>query len=243
MIEFRSIADDEPALAFSPLFRGFQKTFSYLAEHGTIGLTPSKAFKRSFVHWAAREFEWPGHTEEDLFAVNKVLNEHDFMPLADIHFLMTTLKMGRHYKGQFKLTKAGTEVSQHPGRLFGIITPFYLFEVNHTGYTRFSDGPLLGNWDMFLNILNVEAEDGITGADLRRKLYGDPDHGPGPRYDDILGSLYLNILRPLCWTGLLQMSQAKGFQSAERSVFTKTPLWQAALKLETDSLVQRATRH
>tara|TARA_B110000503_G_C6779869_1_gene262799 strand:- start:37 stop:201 length:165 start_codon:yes stop_codon:yes gene_type:complete len=29
-IEFRHVSDDEPALAFSPLLRGFQKTFSYL---------------------------------------------------------------------------------------------------------------------------------------------------------------------------------------------------------------------
>lgn len=243
MIEFRSLRDDEPALAFSPLLRGFQKTFSYLQEHGTIGLTQSKGFKRNFVHWAAAEFDWPGHTEADLFAVNKVLNEQDFMPLGDIHFLLTTLKMGRHYKGQFKLTKAGSKLVSQPGRLFGIITPFYLFEINHTGYTRFSDGPLVGNWDMFMNILNVEAEDGITGADLRRTLYGEPAPGPGPHYDDILGSFYLNVLRPLCWAGLLHMDQVRGFQRIERSVFTKTPLWKASLKLETDSQVKAATRH
>jgi len=32
MIELRSLADVEPALAFSPLLRGFQKTFAYLGE-------------------------------------------------------------------------------------------------------------------------------------------------------------------------------------------------------------------
>jgi hypothetical protein len=243
MIEFRSLVDDEPSLSYSPLLRGFLKTFAYVAEHGTIGLTASKGFKRNFVHWAAREFDWPGHTEADLFAVNKVLNEQDFMPLGDIHFLLTTLKMGRHYKGQFKLTKAGTEISQHPGRLFGIIIPFYLFEIDHAAYTRFSSEPLLGNWDMFLNVLNVEAEDGITGAELRQILFGAPEPSPLPRYDDVLGSFYLNVLRPLCWTGLLHMTRVKGLQSTERSVFTKTPLWKAALKLDTDSLVKTATRH
>jgi len=39
-----------------------------------------------------------------------VLNEQDFMPLVDIHFLMIPLKIGRHYKGHFKLTKAGSEL-------------------------------------------------------------------------------------------------------------------------------------
>jgi len=50
MIELRSLADIELALAFSPLLRGFQKTFAYLGKHGSIGITPSKAFKRNFVH-------------------------------------------------------------------------------------------------------------------------------------------------------------------------------------------------
>ncbi len=35
----------------------------------------------------------------------------------------------------------------------------------------------------------------------------------------------------------------KGFLSTERSVFTKTPLWETALRLETDGVVVRETRH
>lgn len=243
MIEFRQLADDEPALAFSPLLRGFAKTFDYLAEHGSIGLTASKGFKRNFVHWAAAEFEWPGHTKEDLFAINKVLNEDDFLPLGDIHFLMTTLKIGRHYKGQFKLTKAGADLVGNPGRLFGIITPFYLFEIDHTVFMHWDNEQLLGNWDIFLNVLNVEAEDGITGADLRFTLYGPPASGPDQIYDRVMARLYLDVLRPLCWTGLLQMIRTAGSMRTDKSVFAKTPLWKAALKLDTDNMVQAATRH
>jgi hypothetical protein len=243
LIEFRPLPDDEPSLSYSPMLRCFQKTFAYLAEHGTIGLTASKGFKRNFVHWAAREFDWPGHTEADLFAVNKVLNEQDFMPLGDIHFLLTTLKMGRHYKGQFKLTKAGTEVSQHPGRLFGIITPFYLFEIDHSVWARFPDTGIMLNWNVFLNVLNVEAENGALGADLRRTFYGEPTPEHFPHYDVVMANLYTQVLRPLIWTGLIQETRsAKSFRSQE-SVFTKTPLWKASLKLETDSQVKRATRH
>lgn len=243
MIKFRPVDDNEPALAFSPLLRGVQKTFAYTEEHGSIGLTPSKAFKRNFVHWAAAEFDWPGLTEADLFAVNKVLNEHDFMPLGDIHFLLTTLKMGRHYKGAFRLTKSGKQLINQPGRLFGIITPFYLLELDHSSWSRSPDQSPLGNWDVFLNVLNVETEDGATGQHLRQVLYGAPDPSPFPRYDDMMGSLYTQVLRPLVWTGLLQETQADRSFRAQDSLFTKTPLWKAALKLDTDSMVQSATRH
>lgn len=243
MIEFRHISDDDPALAFSPLLRGFVKTFDYLSEHGSIGLTASKGFKRTFVHWAASQFDWPGLSEADLFAVNKVLNEQDFMPLVDIHFLLTTLRMGRHYKGQFKLTKAGSELEAQPGRLFGIITPFYLFEIDHAAWSRLPDNRLPGSWDVFLNVINVEAEAGVTGAELRRVLYGDPQPSPLPRYDETMGALYMQVLRPLVWTGMLQETRPEKSFRTQDSVFIKTPLWRVSLKLETDSIVRRPTRH
>jgi hypothetical protein len=241
MIKFRKVDDADPALAHSPMVRALERTFAYIADHGGIGLTPSKAFKRIFVHWAAREFDWPGYNEADLFAVNKVLNEIDFGPLMDLHNVMIALKIGRHYKGQFKLTKAGQGLIGHSGRIFGIVTPFYLFEVNHARFSRFDDEPILGKWDVFLNVLNVETEDGATGADLRQALFGEPD--PAGGFDHVLSRLYIQVLRPLCWTGLLHMDRAKGFRSTEQSVFTKTPLWKAALRLETDRMAGGATRH
>jgi hypothetical protein len=81
MIGFRNLDDNDPALKHSPLLNAVEKTFAYIAEHGSIGLTPSTAFKRNFVHWAAAEFNWPSYTAKELFRVNKVLNELDFMPL------------------------------------------------------------------------------------------------------------------------------------------------------------------
>jgi hypothetical protein len=46
--------------------------------------------------------------------------------------------------------------------------------------SRFDDAPIPGNWDVFLNVLNVETEDGATGAQLRRVFYGEPETGPLP---------------------------------------------------------------
>src|SRR5690606_31097665 len=146
MISFREVDDANPALAHSPMVRALEKTFAYIGEHGGIPLTPSKAFKRAFVHWAAAEFEWPEYSETDLFSINKVLNETDFGPLMELHDLMIALKIGRHYKGRFALTRAGQSLTGRPGRLFGIITPFYLFEVDHLRFSRRQERPL-GNWD------------------------------------------------------------------------------------------------
>ncbi len=90
-------------MAHSPLLRAAQLTLQYTQDHGSIPLTASKAFKRVFVHWAAEYFDWPNMGYEELFSVNKVLNEYDFPPLELLHFLLIELKLGRHYKGQFKM--------------------------------------------------------------------------------------------------------------------------------------------
>jgi len=243
MIELRKLEDADPALAHSPMVRGLERTFAWMGEHGGIPLTPSKAFKRVFVHWAAAEFDWPGHREADLFAVNKVLNEPDFVPLMVLHELMIALKLGRHYKGAFRLTKAGQALVGHPGRIFDTVVPAFLFRVDHAGFSRSNDAPILGNWDIFLNVLNVEAEDGATGAHLRRVLYGVPDTGAVPRYDEVMGALYIQVLRPLCWAGLLEKQDGSSRFRTEDTLFVKTPLWRSTLVLDTDKEVVAATRH
>lgn len=240
MIEFRNLSDDEPALVHSPLLKAVELTFGYMVEHGSIGLTPSTAFKRNFVHWAAKHFEWPGYSEEELFSVNKVLNEYDFMPVSDIHALLLGLKLGRHSKGEFKLTKAGQSLVGQRGRLFGIITPAFLFNLDHSFNSRFED-KLFGTWDIFLNVLNLEAEGGATGEHIRHTLYGPSD--TEDIYDRDLSALYVNVLRPLCWAGLLYETRADRRYHTKEYVFSKTPLWRATLRLYTDPQIRIATRH
>jgi hypothetical protein len=219
MIQFKTIADDDPVLAHSPIVKGATKVLEYVAEDGPIGLTESKGFKRHFVHWAAREFAWPGMTEEVLFAVNKVLNEYDFPPLAVLHDLLVHLKIGRHYRKAFRVSKAGQKLVGRPGKLFGILTPFYLFEVNHSYYSRFDD-ELLGNWDIFLNILNVEAEDAVSADEIARILYGPKSNDEGP-HRLVSSTLYSHLLRPLCWTGLLS-EHSSGQGSLSNRIYIKT---------------------
>lgn len=128
-------------------------TIGHIEENGPIGLTPTKALKRYFVTSAAGAFDWPAYTVEDLYAVNKVLNEHDFPPLMEV---LLSVKLARH----FKLT----------------------------------------------------------------------------------ANLYVHVLRPLYWAGLLNEHRT-GTGFSRRDFYTKTPLWPAALKLETNRHLLPATHH
>lgn len=239
MTTFKAISDDDQLLLTSPLIRGLLKTSEYIMANGGITLSKSGAFNRKFVHWAAVEFNWPGYSEKELFRINKVLNEWDFPPVADIHDLLKGLKLGRHYKGKFLLTKAGKEMMAQPSRLLSELVPNYLFRLDHGAHLRAQD-QILGNWDVFLNVINVEADHGTSRSALRKTLYGDPD-ASASFHDSIASTLYITVLRPLCWAGLLKEEETNRLLSDEQ--FTKTELWRRTLRLDTDTHLRLRVVH
>lgn len=235
MIPFFPIQDTELILRHSLYVRATAKVLEYTNEHGSIGLTKSNAFNRKFVDWAASAFDWPGYTSQDLYAVNKVLNEIDFPPLGFIHEMLIALKLARHYKGQFKLTKAGKKAGNNIADLFAIVAPFFLFRFDHGAFSRFNN-PIEGNWDIFLNILNLEAETAISGAALSEKLFGPEEEINGIRLQRKASGFYSAVLRPLCWLGLLrEIKPANNFLA--EALYEKTPLWKTALNLERDKIL------
>lgn len=233
MTPFRIINDDHPALENSLILRAARLLLAYIDDNGPIGLTPAKALKRYFVEWAAEAFEWPGYTAEDLYAINRVLNEHDFPPLMVLHEVMLSAKLVRHYKGTLRPTKLAQDLKAHPAKLWALLATHLLFAIDWSDWTRTGEG-LLGNWDIFLNVINVEARTPVARSRLISVLYGDGDPRD-PFAHTRLGSLfYVQVLRPLCWAGLLERIDA-GAGPTKDDCFVKTSLWQAALRLDTDA--------
>jgi hypothetical protein len=234
------ISDSHPALAHSPLIRAINKTLGYITDNGPIGLTKSGAFKRVFVQWAAEAFDWPGYRSEDLYAVNKVLNEWDMFPLGEVHDLLLAFKIGRHFKGEFCLTKLGKTFVGHPGRLFGFLAPLYLLEFDHTRHSRLNLVHLTDGWEVFLNAINVKAQAVMSADDLCEVLFEPPD--TALPYDPVTLELRFQVLRPLCWLGLLQVV-AKEDRGVNKDLYAKTPLWHAALRLQTDAMLEPIVMH
>lgn len=42
---------------------------------------------------------------------NKLINEYEFAPLEVLHFLLISLRLGRHFKGEFWLIKRCIEMA------------------------------------------------------------------------------------------------------------------------------------
>lgn len=237
MIKFE-ITEDCPELHNSPMFRAAQKTLAYVAEHGEIGLTATKAFKRTFVHWAAEAFDWPGMGHDELFAMNKVLNEYEFPPLEMLHYLLLETKLGRRYKNTFRLSTKGKERRSDPAALFMEVIPFYLFRIDHGAFSRFDETPI-GNWDIWLNVINVEADGGVREGDLFAAFYGPSQNVDNWREQMMFAA---SVLDPLVWSGLLiEVRPPKG--KREDSEYFKTPLWRKALTLDTDSTLRPRSEH
>ena len=121
MIEFQDVEDEALIFRHSLFVSATYKVIHYCAQYGGIGLTVKKNFNRKFVDWAVDAFQWRGYTREDMYMVNKVLNEIDLPPLGFIHEMLIALKIGRHYKGQFKLTRQGNALAEDITGLFNLV--------------------------------------------------------------------------------------------------------------------------
>lgn len=239
MITFRPHSDDHPDLAHSPLLRAALLTMQYAQQHGTIGLTKTKAFNRIFVQWTVKHFEWPWKNAKEMFRYNKVINEHEFPPLEVLHYLLITLRLARHSKGEFKLTKRGAELAEAPGKLFADLVPFFILEIDHASYARFEERPF-GTWDVWMNVINVEADHGTTKQALFAAFYGEEHDWDNAGWRE-MAALSTCVLRTLEWAGLLVHTHEEHGAKHVHHVF-KTPLWRSALRLETDAILRTVAR-
>lgn len=230
MIKFSLPYNDDPVLLNSPILKAAELTMEFIEEFGPIELTDRKSFKRYFVKWAAQNFDWQHYSYDELMVANKVLNEDDFPPLELLHFIMLGTKIGRHYKGAFHITALGKQLKKEPARLWEVLADFLIFKVDHSYATRTHEG-VMGNWDIFLNVINVEARQGMTIKEICKALYGEPDDNSN--INTQFYSFYFNVLRPLGWAGLLTEIGEDKISLPDR-LFVKSPLWQTTLKLDTD---------
>jgi hypothetical protein len=243
MIKLNPIPDGDPLLDKSKLLHALEQTIRYADANGGIGLTQTKAFNRKFAHWGAENFNWPQYSADELLRIQKVLNEWDVPPVGVIHDVMTIAKWGRHTKGVFKLSKSLTTLAVRRGKLFAELAQHYLFRYNHDRFSR-SDFTAPGNWDIFLNVINVEAQQGLTEAHLVKTLYGleDPKNPFDRDYSNRRWFLVSNVLRPLTWIGFLEETRASEDRLADR-IYWKTPLWSKCLTLDTDHYLEAPTTH
>ncbi len=221
-------------LQASPMCRNAMKVLQHAHHHGGIPLTKAIGnFHRKFVEWAAEDFEWPGYKPEDLYAVNKVLNEPDFQPLSVMHEVLIRTRLMRHYKGKAVLTKAGKAMLGHYGELQAICMDYMMaspFGADEQTNTLFWDiehflgviGNRLGRW-----VKVEELAQWLVPVDLFKA-----PHWSTPGSEAALFAA-LHVVRPMAWLGLLDDGAEANSRAGlfrERLV-KKTPLFDQFVKI------------
>ncbi len=135
----------------------------------------------------------------------------------------------------FQLTKQGAHLGEDAGRLFAKLIPYFLFQIDHASYARLDERPF-GEWDIWMNVINVEADHGTTEAALFETFYGEPEDWHTVGWRD-MAAFSSCVFRPLEWAGLLTETRDDGVGKHVCHVF-KTPLWRSALKLDTDDMLR-----
>jgi hypothetical protein len=242
-IKIQPIESGDPDLEKSKLLDAVYKTMHYAKEHGGIGLTKSKAFDRKFSHWAAENFNWEEYSAEKLLSIQKVLDEQDVAPVMMLHQLFADMKLGRHIKGKFQFSKKALVLTDNQGSFFGELANFYLFEFDHSSFQRWSFiAP--GDWDVFLNVINVEAHGGASEAHLLEVFFGcSPKDTGAEDYWHYLSFLHWHILTPLYWIGFLDKIVVGEHILEREDFYTKTPLWRKCLRLDTDKTLKPILLH
>lgn len=203
------------------LFRGMLLSVAYADGEGGIGLTATGAMNRKFVHWAAVNFLWPDFTAEDLYSMNKVLNESDMPPLWVVRDTTRHLKLLRRKKDVLLPTRRGREFLVNPQAFFDLVATDYLYSYVHATEREAEVQARLRWWRMFLNLLNIKAREGCTPLDVVKILY--PDTAPLSATEmtleawELKSDLQYGVLRRLCWLGLLYEAR-EGHASSRRSM-------------------------
>ncbi len=238
------MSSDDPALDGSKLLDALYKAMAYAQENDGIGLTPSKAFNRKFCHWAAENFNWPEYSADYLLRIQKVLNEHDVASVMVLHDLLCVMKAGRHIKEKFQFSKKFLSLAEDRGAMFSKLAQAYLFEYDHARMRRHTEIAPSGSWDVFLNVVNVETHTGATEGDLLNLLFGlGLEDVHGREFWDYVSFLCWEVLKPLYWIGFLDESKTGSEGLLEREIYTKTPLWQKCLKLDSDKILKPHVIH
>lgn len=223
----------EQQLLASPMCVNTMKLLRYAEQHGGIQLTKLGNFYRKCVEWAAEEFQWPGYEPTELYAVNKVLNEPDFPPLFLMHEILQNTRLIRHYKGQAKLTKAGSALIGRYGDLQVALTEYML-------HSPIGDEPqanaLFWNLEHFMCVIGDQLGDWTTVAEFAERIIPVelfPSRGSiSSRFEACLFVAH-DIVRPMSWLGLIDDGRHKQRPQIrlEERLIRKTSLFDSYVRL------------
>lgn len=183
------------------------RMLAYASEGEGIGLTKSGALNRKFLAWAVEGFQWPGYETDEVYAVNKVVDEIDYLPGWYLHEVMKRTKMMRKHRDRLIVSPAGRKALDRPGLLQAALFP----ETFKGRYLPSLDGAFMGDFDLYFGLVLWRVRRAASSWASARALFDaavlpdDAVHELAGRYPDApIHGFHLRILRMLGWFGMLE---------------------------------------
>jgi hypothetical protein len=183
----------------------------HLLRHAARGdglkLTATGNLARTVVADAIDLFDWPDFDRAEVFRLNKVINEPDFLPLHFVRLVAEAARLVRRDRGFLKPTVLGRDLSKEP-QWRALLAILFHVAGWHCKLSYFGHG-LHGAWPqrdigVILWSLSVAARDWESRERLTR-LCAVPINGVlDARWDSGSMAMEARILRPLLWFGLLE---------------------------------------
>ncbi|NGO49760.1 hypothetical protein [Allomesorhizobium camelthorni] len=215
-------------LSGSPMCINTMKVLTYICDNDGITLTKSEASYRKFVTWAAEEFGWPGFEAEELYRLNRVLNEPDFPPLAIMHELLVGSRLIRHYKSKALLSQAGKAMLGDYGALQAELFDTFFIAFDHAGHERFPIEYEEADVVHFLGVIQNRLDGWVpltelAGWCLPLDLITSYRFSP---VQDASFYLFSHLVRPLLWLGMIEEHNVEDKRlRIEDRRYRKTPLF------------------
>jgi hypothetical protein len=245
-----SLANDLTAdeIATSAVTRNTLILLRQAADGDGLKLTATGNLSRTVVAELASQFDWPGLDPAEVYRLQKVVNEPDFLPLFFVRQVAQFAKLVRPHKGRLRATPLGRDLLTEEKRR--VLQPI-LFHLTfwHADLGYFGRG-MHGSWPkgdigILLWSLSVAAADWQTPEKLTR-LCTIPVNGVlTTSWDSGSVITEARILRPLVWFGLLdhRVETAPGARFTDRHAYRKTPLFDRFLKFSVRTEQPITARH
>jgi hypothetical protein len=237
---------DLEELAASPVLVHARLVLRNLAESHGVKLTATGNLNRKFVGQMLDAFRWPGLSSEEVYAVNKVVNETDFMPLHFLRLILQQARLIRRQKGMLRISRTGAALldDRAAGELMRnlIITTFGRFNLAYLDRTPLDRFPQ-DQTAIVLCLLRVVAEEWMVPGILVRKTALPTAEVLEAVHDDFPDFAFEGrVLRPLHWFGLMERRHVNPSDRFGPREYRLTPLYDRLLSFDIpQSLGARAS--
>ena len=207
-----------------------------------LQLTASLALSRADTRALFDALTWPDYDKAIVLAVNKVLNEHDVMPVEIVRGIIQAAKFLRRRDRRLLATKLGTALlaPDRAADLFRMLFAFVFWRIN-LGYL---DRMPVKRWPqdhigLVLWCLSIVARD-WSSADALMATCSVRDAAAienDERPDNLTFVFEARILRPLTWFGLIEtrrIGEPGSFAWRHHREFRKSALFDHALAFDVE---------